>query len=149
MIHSELDIEATDNGDLVLQDGDFKMATSARSIMQAATFIILTDYGEYMPAPLAAGNLGSFIGQLNNKSTHIKMRSSVQLGLDFQDLIDTSDVAISIVPVSIDTAMVMLKMPLVFVEKDENDILTEPLILGFIFPYESGTVEQLALPNTT
>jgi len=147
MIHSEIDIEGTDDGDLVLDQGDLKIATSSRSIMQAVMFLVLTDYGEYTPDPLAAGNLGSFIGSVNRSSIHAKMRGSIRYGLDQQGLIKTSNIGISVTPVSIDQALLTLRMPLVFIEKQQSDILTEPLVLGFVFPYESGKVELLSLPT--
>jgi len=147
MIYSDFDIECEDNGDLVLEGGDLKTALASRTVAQALSFIVLTDYGEYIPRPLTGGNLGSFIGKLNTSSTRNRMRSNVQLGIDEQGAVQSSQVAISVNPIDVDQSLVLLRMPLVTVETDPDDNLESPLTLGFVFPYLSGEVEKLSLPD--
>jgi len=147
MIHSEYDVESEDNGDLVLENGDFKTATASRSVMQALSFVMLTDYGEYTPQPLTGANLGSFIGKNNTPSTRSKMRSSIKFGLSEQGAVSPDQILLNVVPVDVDKALAILKLGAIFVEKEVADVLTESLVAGFAIPYLSGTVTKVVLPN--
>lgn len=147
MIRTEKDIEITDDGDLILKNGDLKMATVAQSTAQAINFVVMTDYAEYTPAPLAAGNLGAYIGGIHNSSTRSRMISSLRLGFNTQQLLTPGELSLNIVPLSADDALVTVKLVSIYVEDDEADLLTEPLIFGYLFPYSSGIIEKVVLPG--
>lgn len=140
-IYIRRDLEVDDGGELQFERGDIKLATTKRSIVQALTYLILTDRGDAM-VPEAAGDLGSFFGALNLPRTHRSMEHSVSRAIAEQGLMAPGDVAIRVVPVDIEVAAITARISGTFVEEDDT-VDFEDVLLGYIYPFGVGQPSQV------
>lgn len=145
-MYYEKDIETDDSGELILENGDLKMATCSRSLTQSTLFVTMTDVGDYGPVPEFGGNLGSFIGKLSGTQTWQDMEKSLRGGLHNQAILSADSYQITVVPVDTDVAFVMLKLQLVTQEDLAANREPESITYGFKFPFMTGDLE--AVPSS-
>ena len=144
MLFLERDIETDDEGEILVERGDLKMADSQRTAIQAANFIVLTDFGDYTPVPNAAGNLGEFVGYPNSARTHNLMLQNLHEGFRLQNLFLARALKIMVSPIGVDEAGVVMRILADFGERAEDDSYGSP-ILAFKFPYPDGQIEKVSV----
>jgi hypothetical protein len=138
------DIETDDEGEVVIERGDFKLAHSERTAMQLANFILLTDYGDYTPDPTVGANLVEFMGHPNIRRTHILMLKNMREALRYQGYFDEANLMMGVEPIDINEAGIFVHIIGDFGLEDE-DISTSKPILGFRFPFPSGELVKADL----
>jgi hypothetical protein len=131
------DIETDDIGELILENGDLKLASNRRTAIQLFDFIVKTNHGEYTPAPLVCGNLAEFIGSPNIRRTHNLMRLNAFEGLRLQGVFTTSDVQLEIEPIDASIAGMVARLRLQF----DTDGAT--IVLAYQYPYPDGAITAL------
>ena len=143
-MYNQRDIETDDQGELILDNGDLKMASAHRSISQSTLFVSLTDVGGYMPDPEFGGNLGTFIGKLSNTATWADMERSLRGGIIQQAILTGDTYQITVVPVDTDVALVMLKLQISTAEELSSDAEPQSITYGFKFPFMTGDLEVIS-----
>ncbi len=143
-MYMQRDIETNDDGELVLDKGDLKLATAYRSIAQSTLFMAMTDIGGYVPDPEFGANLGTFFGKLSNPTTWADMERSVRGGIIQQAILTGDTYQITVVPVDTETALVMLRLQIVTDEELESDDEPQSVTYGFKFPFMTGELEVIS-----
>ena len=143
-MYFQRDIETNDDGELVLENGDLKMATVHRSIAQSTLFVSMTDIGGYVPEPEFGGNMGTFIGKVSNTSTWADMERSLRGGIIQQAILTGDTYQITVVPVDTDVALVMLKLQINTDEALASDDQPQSITYGFKFPFMTGDLEVIS-----
>lgn len=143
-MYTQVDIETNDDGELVLDNGDLKMASVHRSISQSTLFVSLTDIGGYVPDPEFGGNLGSFIGKLSNTATWADMERSLRGGIVQQAILTGDTYQITVAPVDTDVAFVMLKLNITTEEALASDGEPKSVTYGFKYPFMTGDLEVIS-----
>jgi len=143
-MYNQRDIETDDQGELILENGDLKMASAHRSISQPTLFVSLTDVGGYMPDLEFGGNLGTFIGKLSNTATWADMERSLRGGIIQQAILTGDTYQITVVPVDTDVALVMLKLQINTDEALASDDQPQSITYGFKFPFMTGDLEVIS-----
>lgn len=139
-----MDIETSDNGELVIENGKLKIATVYRSIIQSTLFMVMTDISGYVPNPEFGSNLGSFIGQISNTATWADMERSLRGGIIQQAVLTGDMYQINVVPIDAETAFVMLKMQIETKELTDSDNEPKSVTYGFKYPFMTGELEVIS-----
>jgi hypothetical protein len=135
------DIETDDAGEIQLENGDLKLASSKRSFLQCLNWIVMTNRSEsYTPDAMA--NLGSYLGSLNIPTTHRGIEAHVRQAVTFQGLFDPNDLFVKVIPVTIDSVSLTVRMAGEYTEDREEDT-GDPTVgyqtLGYVFPFDNAT----------
>jgi len=117
--------------------GDIMMADSLESQKAAATFLVRTDKGEYIPDNRIGCDLGSFIGKRISKEDLVSMEERVRKNLT-EFVASRSDIKVAAIPMSQDEVGVFVGLAGEFIDENGNIIETEPTLLSFTFPYLEG-----------
>jgi len=144
MLFLELDVETDDEGEILVEQGDLKVADSQRTAIQSANFIVLTDFGDYTPEPGIAANLGEFVGYPNSARTHNLMLQNIHEAFRLQNLFLARAIRVLVSPIAEDEAGVVLKLLADFGEADEQGEYGSP-VLAFKYPYPDGQIEQVSV----
>ena len=144
MLFLELDVETDDEGEILVEQGDLKLADSERTAIQSANFIVLTDFGDYTPEPAIAANLGEFIGHPNSARTHNLMLQNIHEAFRLQNLFLARAIKVVVSPIAVDEAGVVLKLLADFGQTAEEDSYGSP-VLAFKFPYPNGQIEKVSV----
>ncbi len=143
-MYADRDVETDDQGELILENGDLKMATAHRSVSQSTLFMAMTDVGGYIPDVEFGGNLGTFIGKISNTSTWLDMERSLRGGIVQQAILTGDTYQITVVPVDTDVALVMLKLQISTAEELSSDAEPKTVTYGFKFPFMTGDLEVIS-----
>lgn len=131
------DVEVDDGGELQVENGDLKLASTKRSHAQAIHWVILTNRGEYMWGDSVA-NLGAFIGNLNLPRTHRAMEGSTLRALANQSLFFKGDVRIKVVPIDFNEVLITARMFGDYELEDGEGSEDEDQLLGYRYPFGTG-----------
>lgn len=131
------DLETDDAGELQIQNGDLKLASTRRTAIQMFNFLVLTNHAEYAPDPLVAGNLAEFLGAPNIRRTHNLMRQNLMEAVRRQEVFSAQDVQIEIEPIEVDAAGLVAKLTLDF------ETPGDPIVLAYSYPYPDGAITAL------
>lgn len=140
----DMDIETTDNGELVIENGKLKMATAYRSVTQSTLFMAMTDISGYVPDPEFGANLGSFIGKISNTATWADMERSLRGGIIQQAVLAGDMYRINVVPIDAESALVMLKLQIETKESSDSDNEPKSITYGFKYPFMTGELEVIS-----
>ena len=143
-IHFDRDIETDDEGEILIERGDFKLATTERSAMQLANWVSLTDFGDYTPLPGFGANLSEYMGYPNIARTHRLMRQSIREAFRIQGQYLISDVRIAVEPIHHDEAGVFLQVLGDFFLTPEETTMGN-VMLAFRYPFPNGKLVKADL----
>lgn len=133
-----LDIESDSGGDIVLGDnGDFKIASSARSTAQVIQFRIQTETGDFAPDLEFGAGLDIVAGEPNSIRSHNRLMERARISLTRDGVF--SDPSLSIIVTAIglnDVAMFILI-------NDSIKDFTGTLQLSLMIDYIQGTIKRI------
>jgi len=140
------DLETTDDGDLVISNGDLKIASPLRTVAQAIDQVILTNKGDLFTEPSFGANLDEFYGKPNIDANHKLMEQSIYQAINEQGLISPGDIEIDIVPIDTDEAALLVEMKGNFLNLPATGEVTfnsdfDGLVRGYKYPFTSGRIE--------
>lgn len=141
------DIETDDAGEIQLENGDLKLASTRRSFLQALNYVIMCRHGEVWTNAEAAGNLEAFIGKMNNARTHRLMEDAVKRAGFFQKLIQPADIFVSVIPVDVNDVALTVRAVGEFYEdfvRDQDLPNAGWQVLGYIYPLGTGQPKRVA-----
>lgn len=142
--HFVRDIETDDEGEFVIERGDFKVAGTERTALQLVNWVVLTDFADYTPAPSFGANIVEFIGYPNTTRTHRLMRQSIRDAFRTQGNFSMADLRVAVEPSDVTEAAVIVHVLGEFaLDTDEESI--GPVLLAFRFPFPSGQLQQASL----
>lgn len=139
------DIETDDGGDIVLENGDLKIASVKRSHLQALNFIILSNRTDMLDAD-AAANLAVFCGAMNLPRTHRMIEEYVRRAVDNQRLFSGGDLQVRVVPIERDAVALTVRMIGTYLEDQEDDRADAASgweTLGYMYPFGTGLPERI------
>jgi len=143
-VHFVRDIETDDEGEIVIERGDFKLATTERTALQLTNWVVLTELADYTPFPNFGANLGEYVGYPNNSRTHRLMRQSIKEGIRIQGQYGDKDVRIAVEPIAEEEAGVLVEvLGDFYLEPDE--ITMGKVLLAFRYPYPNGQLVKADL----
>ena len=138
------DISVSLEGDLNIdQKGDIKLADALDTYKSVANFILRTDFGDYAPDQSVGSNLGSFIGQSNNRESHANMEYLIVGSLANKVFADT-DVSADVVPFDIYEAICFVNLAGSFLVSGELKHVEQERIT-YSFPYIDGEPTPLTI----
>lgn len=139
------DIETDDGGEIQLENGDLKIASTKRSFLQSLNWIVMTNRSESYSQD-AVANLGSYLGALNIPSTHRGIEAHVRQAVIFQGLFDPNDLFVKVIPVTIDSVSMTIRMAGEYIEDrdgDDEDPTVGYQTLGYVFPFDNATPSRV------
>lgn len=139
------DIETDDAGELQFENGDFKIASTKRTFLQALHWMILSSRPDCVE-PDAMANLTVYKGRLNTPSTHRAMEAQIRQAAFFQQVADLGDLDVKVTPVSEEAVALTVRMRGQFIEdrpEDLEDSTSGFQVLGYLFPFESGVPQRV------
>lgn len=143
-VHYVRDIETDDEGEIVIERGELKTATTERTAMQLVNWVVLTDFADYTPSPAFGANIVEFIGYPNTIRTHRLMRQSIRDAFRVQGNFTMGDLRVAVEPSDIDEAAIIVHLLGEFtLDTDEESI--GPVLLAFRFPFPNGQLQQASL----
>jgi len=142
--HFVRDIETDDEGEVLIERGDFKIAGTERTAMQLVNWVLLTDFADYTPYPSFGANLVEYLGYPNTSRTHRLMRQSIRDGFRVQGHFGLGEFRLGVEPSDVEEAVVIVHiLGDFFLEPDEESIA--PVLLAFRFPFPSGQLVKADL----
>jgi hypothetical protein len=146
MFFTNRDVETDDEGEILVENGDFKLANTERTAIQLVNFVVLTDWGDYTPSPRTGANLAEYIGQHNINRTHLLMMENLRHAFNRQRALETYALEVQVHEIGDDEAGVMIQIKAVFDDLDEDERSYGSPILGYKFPFYSAQIERIDLP---
>jgi hypothetical protein len=151
-VYVNIDLEATDDGDLVLDAiGDLKIASPIRTMAQAVNTAVLTNKGDLIGDPLWGANLEDFIGERNTIQTREFMRLNIVDAIREQGLAVAEDVDIDVIPTDVNTvAILIIILGSYFNTELDNDNFgrfvqpEQGIEMAYNYPYIGGLITRLA-----
>lgn len=140
------DIECDDAGEIQVQDGDLKLASTKRSHIQALHWLILTNRGEGFWGE-AVADLGTFNGRLNIPRTHRAMEANILRAMENQRAFHRGDVRIRVVPIDFNEVLVTARMHGTYILQDNEGPEDEDETLGYRYPFDTGLPVKMDLPS--
>lgn len=140
------DVETDDGGDIVLENGDLKLASVKRSHLQALNYIILCNRTDLLE-PDAAANLAVFCGAMNLPRTHRLIEEYVRRAVDSQGLFSLGDLRVKVVPIERDAVALTVRMSGTYLEdqdEDREDAVSGWEVLGYMYPFGTGLPERIS-----
>ena len=98
MIYNKRDIKFSEEGDIVLEDGDFKLATPKETATQDITNRVKTNDPNWFRYPDIAANLEDMFGKDNTFETAQEAVNKVEKSLTKDGRFSSGDLNIDIVP---------------------------------------------------
>ena len=143
MIYMTRDLETDDGGEIVLENGDLKVASVKRSHIQALNWLLASNRGDVLDGDTVA-DLGSWFGRLNIDRNHRSMESECRRAISEQKLFGPGDVRLSVVPIGPNVAAVTARMFGTYIEPIglEDDAL--PTFLGYVFSFGVGQLQRVS-----
>lgn len=146
------DVEATDDGDLVVsENGDLKLASPLRTVAQAIDWTILTNKGELLSDVTFGSNIQTFYGSHNSIDNHRLMESQIKQQLRLQGLIDMNDLEVEIMPIEQDEAAILVTVKGSYLDTESlTGAYTrylpdfDGLVRGYLYPFLGGQIQALA-----
>ena len=136
-IYFTRDIEQTFDGDLgVDPKGDLALAGTRESHVAAVNFILRTDRSDYQPDRRVGANLGSYIGETNNRETHDKMEFSITRAIT-DGVYSKEDLLVAVVPTDCNEAAAVIQLQGTYVQ-DGKQVADPGTTLTYRFPYIAG-----------
>jgi hypothetical protein len=137
-IYSDRDLSSSFEGDIVLSgNGDLELASTYESQKAAINFIVRTDKGGYRPDYRLGADLGTFMGERNNKDTATTIEASILQNLT-EFVLDGQDVAVHAIPISMDELGVFIEVGGDYMDEDGNLLVIAPEMLTYTFPFLNG-----------
>lgn len=130
-LYTNQDIQITDDGDLVLAaNGDFQVASIDQTSRQDAVINLYTIYGDFAAFPSLGSRVIDFIGEPNTRQNAGLLQSEMLRALTNNGRWASSDVAVRIVPVDIDSVISYITI--------RNIATQAPQTIVFDFNYIAG-----------
>lgn len=149
-IYTDIDIEITDDGDLVLEDGDLKSATPLRTTAQAIHIAILTNKGELATETLWGADIQTFYGERNTAETRNYIQLNILEALRTQGLIKLDDIEVDVIPTDIHKAAIIVSLDGSFINTDPNldnygafVSLPDGLTMAYAYPFTGGPLTRI------
>ncbi len=95
------DWETTDEGELVFEGGNFKIASEEQSLRQEILFRLQTELFGYDPDPEIGAGLDQYVGSPNNRTLGSRINRSVIRALTRDTLLAPNDIRVEVVPLGI------------------------------------------------
>jgi phage baseplate assembly protein W len=129
--YTQQDIQMTDTGDfLVDPTGDFALADIDQTTRQDALLYLYTEYGDFSARPDMGSRVNDFIGEPNSSSNAQLLKAELLRALTSGGRFSTRDVAIRIVPISVDEILAYVTI--------QNGALAGSSSIIFDFNYIKG-----------
>lgn len=146
-IYALIDMQVTDDGDLVLDDiGDFKIASPSRTVIQCINNIILTNKGELLTDVNFGANLQTYYGSSNSRQNHQLMEREIIEEVRRQGYIELSDIEVDITPVDINEAAIIVEVKGQFIETEDTGsfgslaVKYDGVSHAYLYPFTSGRI---------
>jgi hypothetical protein len=149
------DIEATDDGDIVLDDlGDIKIANPLRTMGQIVNWTILTNRGELVTDPSFGANLQQFYGERNTEATRNFMEKNIITELVERQIVTNTDLEVDVVALTPHEAAVFVSIDGEFIDTDDESQFAfldadGTLDMAFEYPFTSGTIVPVSISGLT
>jgi hypothetical protein len=138
------DVETDDEGEIQIQNGDFEIATTERTAIQLANWVMLTEFADYLPLPTFGANLGEYLGYPNVARTRLLMRQSARNAFIEQQYFDPTDIRLVVEPIDVNEAGVLLQLLGEFELEPDEETLGQ-IILAFRYPFPEGALTKASL----
>lgn len=138
--YSDVDIETDDGGEIILENGDLKLATARRSHIQAVNWSVLTNREETIHVD-AVASLLQYHGAHNNARNRGAMELAIRQALMAQRVVAGSDVKARVVSIDINKVFVRVEVFGTFLGDEDLDMPTEYQILSYIYQTDTGVLE--------
>lgn len=135
-----IDIETDDGGEIVLENGDLKLATARRSHLQAVNWSVLTNRPETIHQD-AVADLNGYHGRKNVQINRAAMETAIRQALRAQGVVAPSDVFVRVVSVDISKVFIRVEVTGSYVGDDDTDFVEEHQILSYIYQTDTGVLE--------
>ena len=136
------DLQATDDGDLVIENGALVVAGVAQSQRQLIVNILSTSRGDYPGDPNVGWGNERFAGRPNTPETHKAMERDLAIALASHPDVSPVDLDFVVAPVDEQTVSIVLIHRGNFYEPD-GKLATDPVILSWRFALQTGKLEIL------
>lgn len=141
-MYADIDINTTENGDLIVDNGDLAISTASESLLRTVNFCLLTNYGDYKPEREFGASPDKFLGRQNNRS----MRSNIRLHMDYflkgQGILTGPTHTLNVLPVGSHEIAVILKINEVIVE-NSSEAGPKEMIVAYKYDFNNGTLEAV------
>jgi hypothetical protein len=142
-MYGNRDISTTENGDLVVDNGDLAISTASESLLRTVNFCLLTNYSGYKPERHFGASPDKFIGQQNNSNTRNEIRLHIDYYLKNQGLLMGATHSLNVVPVGNHEIAVILKINTLIIESS-TEASPQEMIIAYKYDFNNGTLEAVA-----
>lgn len=140
-VYDDLDLAFSWNGDYdVGHDGDLEDTSDdgLRSLREQLHDICASSLKDWEIYPKRSGDLDSFVGEPNSKSTAGRMHDRLKLAIISAGLVSEEDLDIKILPVHMNKVLILLKISAA--PTPLNGLEKSGLVTSFLFDFlEQGT----------
>lgn len=127
-----IDLKITNDGELVVENGDFVLVKGDEALAQQALFRMKTTKGDWLLSPNVGCSLEDFIGAPNEQVTWLAIETRVAIELT-KDL-DLPQPTISCVPLTDNEVFILVEFPSIEEEKRTIQIQAQlDLRKGLVF----------------
>lgn len=131
------DIQTTDDGDLVVgANGDFTLASAARTVVQDIVFRIRTEANDFRIHPTLGADIAKYQGQKNSRAVADRIKAAVFKALVADGRFRASTVAVEVVPIEVDEVVLLVAIRDII----DGIVAGAPLVTSFTMNYTDGTI---------
>ena len=150
--YTALDIETTDEGDIIIDgNGDLKVASPIRTMMQGINSAVLTNKGELYSEPTWGSDIIKFYSETNSAQTRNFIRMNIAEAIRQQGLAVPRDVEIDVIAVDINTAAILVTVIGQYLDIDPDSpnfgaFITpaDDLTAAYTYPFISGELTRVS-----
>ena len=118
-MYGDRDISTTENGDLIVDNGNLAVSTASNSMLRAINFCLLTVYSNYKPQKDFGASPDSFIGKPNDARTRSFIRMYIDYALKRQGILTGPNYILNVAAVSDDEVAVIIRIEEEILEEEE------------------------------
>jgi len=104
----EVDIELSPDGDLVLENGDFRLTRGFDWLCSEVYKILRTNNPEWPLHPRVGADTEDFIGEINNRETASRMESQIEAAVNADSIALPGMLKVKVAPLNRDSVMVIV-----------------------------------------
>ena len=142
-MYADRDINTTENGDLIVDNGDLAISTASESLLRTINFCLLTEYGDYKPERHFGASPEKFMGYPNSSITRSNIRLHIDYFLKNQGILLGSTHTLNVIPVDNHDVAVILKINEMIIETSD-DAAPKEYIMAYKYDFNNGTLEAVA-----
>lgn len=141
--YDRVDLYFTRRGDFAIgSDGDVLDTSDdkLRSLLQEIRSRLQSEKGDWVLYPNLGADVGTVIGQPNNKTTAENLKALVTASLNQHNLVDTRDLDISYIPIGPDALLLRLNIRVMATDANER---SDSIRVQILYNYTDHNVHIL------